>query len=137
MPVFVKDVARVEDAADVTVDYALVNGKRSVYIPVVKTADASTWSVVQDLKKKLPEMRSLLPADVKISYEFDQSVFVSNAVKSLMTEGGLGALLTGLMVLLFLRDLRSSLIVVITIPVSIIIGVLLLSLCGQTINIMT
>jgi multidrug efflux pump subunit AcrB len=137
VPIFVKDVARVEDGADVTVDYALVNGKRSVYIPVVKTADASTWSVVQDLKKKLPEMQSLLPPDVKISYEFDQSVFVANAVKSLMSEGGLGALLTGLMVLLFLRDLRSSLIVVITIPVSILIGVLLLSLFGQTINIMT
>ncbi len=136
-PVFVKDVARVTDAADVTVDYALINGKRSVYIPVIKTADASTWSVVQDLKKKIPEMQSLLPDDVRISYEFDQSVFVANAVKSLMTEGGLGALLTGLMVLLFLRDLRSSLIVVITIPVSILIGVLLLSLCGQTINIMT
>jgi len=136
-PVFVKDVAKVADAADVTVDYALINGKRSVYIPVIKTADASTWSVVQDLKKKIPEMQSLLPDNVKISYEFDQSVFVANAVKSLMTEGGLGALLTGLMVLLFLRDLRSSLIVVITIPVSILIGVLLLSLCGQTINIMT
>ncbi len=136
-PVFVKDVARVTDAADVTVDYALVNGNRSVYIPIIKTADASTWSVVQDLKKKIPEMQSLLPDDVKISYEFDQSVFVANAVKSLMTEGGLGALLTGLMVLLFLRDLRSSLIVVITIPVSILIGVLLLGLCGQTINIMT
>jgi len=135
--VFVKDVARVADAADVTVDYALINGKRSVYIPVIKTADASTWSVVQDLKKRIPEMQSLLPTDVKISYEFDQSVFVANAVKSLMTEGGLGALLTGLMVLLFLRDLRSSLIVVITIPVSILIGVLLLSLFGQTINIMT
>jgi len=137
VPVFIKDIARVADAADVTVDYALINGKRSVYIPVVKTADASTWSVVQQLKKKLPEMQSLLPDDVKISYEFDQSVFVINAVKSLMTEGGLGALLTGLMVLLFLGDLRSSLIVVITIPVSILIGVLLLSLFGQTINIMT
>ena len=137
VPVLVKDVARVADASDVTVDYALINGKRSVYIPVVKTADASTWSVVQDLKKKLPEMQSLLPEDVKISYEFDQSVFVVNAVKSLMTEGGLGALLTGLMVLLFLRDLRSSLIVMITIPVSILIGVLLLGLFGQTINIMT
>jgi len=135
--VFVKDIAKVEDAADVTVDYALINGKRSVYIPEVKPEDASTWSVVQDLKQKLPEMRSLLPGDVKVSYEFDQSVFVANAVKSLMTEGGLGALLTGLMVLLFLRDLRSSLIVVITIPVSILIGVLLLGLCGQTINIMT
>jgi multidrug efflux pump subunit AcrB len=137
VPIYVKDIARVTDAADVTVDYALVNGKRSVYIPVVKNASASTWTVVQDLKSKLPEMQNLLPNDVKISYEFDQSVFVVNAVKSLMTEGGLGALLTGLMVLLFLSDLRSSLIVVITIPVSILIGVLLLSLFGQTINIMT
>jgi multidrug efflux pump subunit AcrB len=137
VPIYVKDIARVTDAADVTVDYALINGKRSVYIPVVKTASASTWSVVQGLKAKLSEMQSLLPNDVKISYEFDQSVFVVNAVKSLMTEGGLGALLTGLMVLLFLRDWRSSLIVVITIPVSILIGVLLLSLFGQTINIMT
>ncbi|MFA6246151.1 MAG: efflux RND transporter permease subunit [Mucilaginibacter sp.] len=135
--VLVKDVARVADAADVTVDYALINGKRSVYIPVVKTADASTWSVVQSLKSKIPEMQSLLPDDVKISYEFDQSIFVINAVKSLMTEGGLGALLTGLMVLLFLRDWRSSLIVVITIPVSILLGVFLLGMFGQTINIMT
>jgi multidrug efflux pump subunit AcrB len=137
VPVYVKDIARVTDAADITVDYALVNGKRSVYIPVVKTASASTWTVVQDLKSKMPEMQNLLPDDIKISYEFDQSVFVVNAVKSLMTEGGLGAILTGLMVLLFLRDVRSSLIVVITIPVSVLIGVLLLSLFGQTINIMT
>lgn len=137
VPIYVKDIARVSDAADITVDYALINGKRSVYIPVVKTADASTWTVVQTLKSKLPEMQNLLPDDIKISYEFDQSIFVVNAVKSLMTEGGLGALLTGLMVLLFLRDWRSSLIVVITIPVSILIGVLLLGLFGQTINIMT
>lgn len=88
-------------------------------------------------QSKLPEMQNLLPDDVKISYEFDQSVFVVNAVKSLITEGTLGAILTGLMVLLFLRDWRSSLIVVITIPISILIGVLLLSLFGQTINIMT
>ncbi|KQR68329.1 MULTISPECIES: efflux RND transporter permease subunit [Pedobacter] len=135
--ILVRDVARVADAADVTVDYALINGKRSVYIPVVKTADASTWSVVKSLKAKIPEMQSLLPDDVHISYEFDQSVAVINSVKSLITEGGLGALLTGLMVLLFLRDLRSSLIVVITIPVSILIGVLLLGMFGQTINIMT
>src|SRR6201996_5509293 len=137
VPIYIKDIARVSDGTDVTVDYALVNGKRSVYLPVVKTASASTWTVVQDLKSKLPEMQNLLPNDVKISYEFDQSVFVVNAVKSLMTEGGLGALLTGLMVLLFLGDWRSSLIVVITIPVSILIGVLLLGLFGQTINIMT
>jgi multidrug efflux pump subunit AcrB len=137
VPVLVQDVARVADAADITVDYALIDGKRSVYIPVVKTADASTWEVVKQLKSKIPEMQSLLPDDVKISYEFDQSVFVVNAVESLVTEGTLGAILTGLMVLLFLRDWRSSLIVVITIPVSILIGVLLLGMFGQTINIMT
>ncbi len=135
--VYVRDVARVADASDITVDYALVNGKRSVYIPVVKTADASTWDVVQTLRQRLPEMKSLLPEDVNISYEFDQSIFVINAAKSLMTEGILGAILTGLMVLLFLRDLRSSLVVIITIPVSVLSAVFFLKLCGQTINIMT
>ena len=135
--VFVSDVAKVMDGADVTVDYALVNGKRSVYIPVVKTADASTWEVVQTLRSKLPEMKSLLPDDVNISYEFDQSVFVINAAKSLMTEGILGAILTGLMVLLFLQDWRSSLVVVITIPIAVLSAVLFLKLAGQTINIMT
>jgi multidrug efflux pump subunit AcrB len=135
--IFVHDVGTVSDAADITVDYALVNGKRSVYIPVVKTADASTWDVVKLLKARIPEMQSLLPEDVHISYEFDQSVFVINAVKSLASEGILGAILTGLMVLLFLRDLRSSLIVIVTIPVSVISAVLCLHLAGQTINIMT
>ncbi len=135
--VFLRDVATVQDASDVTTGYALVNGSRSTYIPVVKTADASTWSVVTSLKAKLPQMRELLPEDVDVSYEFDQSVFVINAVESLVVEGGLGAILTGLMVLLFLRDWRSSLIVIITIPVSVISAVLLLNLAGQTINIMT
>ena len=135
--VFLSDVATVSDGADVTVGYALVNGKRSVYIPVVKTADASTMDVVNGLKSKLPEMKDLLPEDVNVSYEFDQSVFVINAVKSLVTEGALGALLTGLMVLLFLRDWRSCLIVIITIPVSVISAVMFLKLAGQTINLMT
>ncbi|MFN8344065.1 MAG: efflux RND transporter permease subunit [Spirosomataceae bacterium] len=135
--VLLRDLATVTDGSDVTTGYALVNGKRSSYIPVVKTADASTWDVVTRLRAKLPEMRSLLPDDIEVSYEFDQSVFVINAVKSLMVEGGLGAILTGLMVLLFLGDWRSSLIVIITIPVSIIAAVFLLNLAGQTINIMT
>jgi multidrug efflux pump subunit AcrB len=135
--VSIKDIATVQDAADVTVGYALVNGKRSVYIPVVKTGSASTWDVVQHLKAKIPEMQSLLPDDIKISYDFDQSVFVINAVKSLMTEGILGAILTGLVVLLFLRDWRSSIVVVITIPLSIFSALLCLKLAGQTINLMT
>jgi len=135
--VFLRDVATVEDAADVTVGYALINGKRSVYIPVTKTADASTMDVVNSLKKKLPEMQALLPDYVKLKYEFDQSVYVIEAVKSLATEGILGALLTGLMVFLFLRDLRSSLVVICTIPISVLAAVMLLNLFGQTINIMT
>ncbi len=135
--VFLRDVATVEDGADITVSYALVNGKRSVYMPITKSADASTWEVVQNLKKNLPRFQALLPEDVKLSYEFDQSVYVINAVKSLLSEGAIGAILTGLMVLLFLGDARGALIVILTIPTSIIAGVLFLSLFHQTINIMT
>lgn len=135
--VFLRDVATVEDGADVTSGYALVNGKRSVYLSVAKSADASTWEVVQNLKKSIPKIQAQLPPDVKVSYEFDQSTYVMNSVKSLLTEGVIGAILTGLMVLLFLGDVRGALIVILTIPTSIISGVLFLSLFGQTINIMT
>jgi multidrug efflux pump subunit AcrB len=135
--VYLRDIAVVEDGADITSGYALVNGKRSIYMPVTKSADASTWEVVQNLKKALPRFQSLLPEDVTLSYEFDQSVYVINAVKSLIAEGAIGAVLTGLMVLLFLGDRRGALIVVLTIPTSIISGVLFLYLFNQTINIMT
>jgi multidrug efflux pump subunit AcrB len=135
--VYVKDVATVEDGADITSGFAYVNGKRSIYIPIIKNATASTWTVVQDLKKAIPAMQSLLPADVDLKFEFDQSVYVISAVKSLISEGIIGAILTGLMVLLFLRDLRSVFIVVLNIPLSIITSTLLLKLFGQTINIMT
>jgi len=134
---YIRDVATVEDGADVTVGYGLVNGKRSVYLSIAKSADASTWEVVQKLKAAIPKMQAQLPEDVKLSYEFDQSVYVINSVKSLISEGAIGALLTGLMVVLFLGDLRGALIVILTIPTSIISGVLFLSLFGQTVNIMT
>jgi len=135
--VFLHDVATVEDGADISTSYALVNGKRSIYLPVTKSADASTWEVVQNLKKAIPRFQSLLPEDVKISYVFDQSVYVINAVKSLAEEGAIGAVLTGLMVLLFLGDRRGALIVILTIPTCIIAGILFLYLFHQTINIMT
>ena len=134
---YLRDVATVEDGADITSGYALVNGRRSVYLSIAKNADASTWEVVQNLKKAIPKMQAQLPEDVKLSYEFDQSVYVINSVKSLITEGIIGAILTGLMVLLFLGDPRGALIVILTIPTSIISSVLFLSLFGQTINIMT
>jgi multidrug efflux pump subunit AcrB len=135
--VFIRDIGTVEDAADITVGYALVQGRRAVYIPVVKKSDASTLSVVNNIRNSLPDLQNAVPEDVKISYEFDQSTYVTNSLKSLITEGTLGALLTGLMVLLFLRDWRSVIIVVVTIPISILSAIILLNLFGQTINIMT
>ena len=135
--VYIRDVATVKDGADITTGYALINGTRSVYINIAKSGNASTWEVVKNLKKAIPVIQNNLPDDVTISYEFDQSVYVINAVKSLITEGVLGAVLTGLMVLLFLNDKRAALIVVLTIPISIISGVLFLKLFGQSINIMS
>ena len=135
--VYVRDVATVSLGADVTTSYALVNGKRSVYIPVTKRSDASTWDVVQRVKAALPDMQAAIPSDIKVSYEFDQSGYVIHSLKSLLIEGGLGALLTGLMVLLFLGDWRSALIVIFTIPLALLSAVTVLYLAGQTINIMT
>ncbi|GAA4451718.1 efflux RND transporter permease subunit [Rurimicrobium arvi] len=134
---YLRDVATVEDGADITSGYALVNGRRSVYLSIAKSADASTWEVVQNLKAAIPKMQAQLPEDVKLSYEFDQSTYVINAVESLLHEGIIGAILTGLMVMLFLKDVRGALIVIMTIPTSIVSAVLFLNLFGQTINIMT
>ncbi len=135
--VFMHDVATIEDGADITNGYALINGKRSVYLPITKSATASTWEVVQNLKKAIPRFQALVPPDVKLSFVFDQSIYVINAVKSLAEEGAIGAVLTGLMVLLFLGDKRGALIVILTIPTCIISAIFFLSLFHQTINIMT
>lgn len=135
--VYLRDVARVEDGADRTVGYALVNGKRSVYLPIIKKADASTLAAVNNLKKALPMLQEQLPEDVEIRYEFDQSQYIQRSLNNLIHEGLLGALFTGLMVLLFLRDIRGALIVVLTIPIALLSSVMVLYLFGQTINIMT
>jgi multidrug efflux pump subunit AcrB len=135
--VYVHDLATVSTGADITSGYALINGKRSVYIPVTKRADASTWDVVQKVKAALPDMQAAIPQDIHISYAFDQSIYVLNALESLTTEGILGALLTGFMVLLFLRDWRGAFIVVLTIPLAVLSALIFLKLLGQSINIMT
>src|SRR5205823_14916355 len=113
------------------------NGRRTVYIPVTKRADASTLSVVDAVNASLAQFQSVVPEDIKIDYEFDQSSYVRNSLLSVVKEGLLGALLTGLMVLIFLRDWRSALIVVITIPFALLSAVIALWAAGQTINIMT
>ncbi len=135
--IYVKDIGNVELGSDITTGYALINGKRSVYIPVTKRSDASVWDVVQRVKKALPDMQAAVPDDIKVSYEFDQSGYVINSLKSLLFEGGLGAILTGLMVLLFLGDRRSALIVILTIPLALLAAMICLNALGQTINIMT
>jgi multidrug efflux pump subunit AcrB len=135
--VFLRDVGYVEDASDILTSYALINGKRSVYIPVTKRADASTLAVVKTVQAELPRMRAAIPDDIDVNFAFDQSRYVTNAIRSLVTEGSLGALLTGVMVLLFLRHLRSSVIVILTIPLALLAAVVALWGAGQTINIMT
>jgi multidrug efflux pump subunit AcrB len=135
--VFVRDVGEVRDGADIVTSYALVNGRRTVYIPVTKRADASTLAVVNLVKKNIPKFQAVLPPDVKVSYELDQAPYVERALAGLTLEGSLGAILTGLMILLFLRDWRSALIVVVNIPLSLMAAMLALWVTGQTINIMT
>jgi multidrug efflux pump subunit AcrB len=135
--VYIRDVATVEVASDIPAGYALVNGRRAVYILVTKRADASTLSVVRNVKQALPRMQAVLPDDIRVSFEFDQSPTVVNAVRSLATEGALGALLTGLMVLVFLRDWRSVIVVVLNIPFAICGALVALWLTGQSINLMT
>lgn len=135
--VYMRDVAKVSDTADNPVGYALVNGKRTVFIPVTKRAAASTVDVVDLVKASLPKFQALLPDDVTVSYAFDQSHSVRAALGAVVTEGVLGALLVGLVLFLFLRDWRSSIIVVCVIPLAMMGAVLALWLAGQTINIMT
>jgi multidrug efflux pump subunit AcrB len=135
--VYLRDIGIIENGTDIITAYAHVNGRRTVYIPVTKRADASTLGVINAVKAEIPNFKKAVPEDVDIRLEFDQSRYVTNSIKGLVTEGLLGAALTGLMVLLFLRDWRSALIVVITIPIALLTAVVFLWATGQTINIMT
>lgn len=136
-PVLLRDVATVGLGADVVTNVALLDGRRTVYMPVTKRADASTLAVVETVREALPRMREAVPEDVKVDMVFDQSRFVTSALHGLVVEGLLGAALTALMVLLFLRDVRSAVIVVVTIPISVLAAVLALRAMGQTVNLMT
>ncbi len=144
--VFLRDVVRrdpvtdrplIDDASDIPTGYALVNGKRAVYILVTKRATASTLDVVNNVKANLPRMQAELPDDIKVSFEFDQSPYVTNSMKGVAFEGLLAAGLVGLMVLVFLRDWRSAMVVVLNIPFALIAAVVALWLTGQTFNLMT
>jgi multidrug efflux pump subunit AcrB len=135
--IYLRDIGTIENGTDVVTAYAHVNGKRTVYIPVTKRADASTLAVIDRVKEAMPRFKNAIPEDVDVQLEFDQSGYVATAIRNLASEGVLGALLTGLMVLLFLRDWRSALIVVMNIPFALFAAVIALWATGQTLNIMT
>lgn len=135
--VYLRDIGVIEDSTDIATGYALVNGRRAIYLLVNKRADASTMTVVNNVKRALPEMRKGLPDDIQVTLQFDQSPYVVRAIKNLAVEGLLGACLTGLMVLLFLRDWRSALVVVLNIPLALMSAFVALWITGQTVNLMT
>jgi multidrug efflux pump subunit AcrB len=136
-PVSIRDIGSVSDSTDIPTAYALVNGRRAVYIPVTKRPNASTLDVVSAVRANLGRFQALVPDDIKVSYELDQSRNVSASLQAVLREAALGALLTGLMVLVFLRDWRSAGIVVVTIPFALLAAVIALWGAGQTINVMT
>jgi len=135
--VYLRDLATIEDSTDIPTGYALVNGKRAVYILVTKRAEASTLSVVNEVRTNLPRMREAVPPDIDVDFVFDQSPFVTRAMWGIGIEGLICAALTGLMVVLFLRDLRSVIVVVLNIPFSLLGSIMALWLCDQTLNLMT
>ncbi|MFN9551180.1 MAG: efflux RND transporter permease subunit [Pirellulaceae bacterium] len=139
-PVFLRDLGTIQDSSDAPAGYALVDGRRAVYILATKRAEASTLSVIHEIKSALPKMKEALGAEgegIDVRFELDQSSYVTQAVRGVLHEGALGAILVGLMILIFLRDWRSSLIVLLNIPLALFAAILALWLTGQTINLMT
>jgi multidrug efflux pump subunit AcrB len=136
-PISIRDIGSVSDSTDIPTAYALVNGRRAVYIPVTKRPNASTLSVVSEVKANLGRFQALVPDDIRVSYELDQSRNVSASLQAVLREAAIGALLTGLMVLIFLGEWRSAGIVVVTIPFALLAAVIALWGAGQTINVMT
>ena len=135
--VYLRDVATFQDDTDITYGYALVNGRKSVYLPIIKKDTGSTLTVVADVHKSMQLFRDAVPKDVAVSFEFDESPTVLAAVESVATEGAIGATLTGLMILLFLRDPRSVIVVVCNIPLALLGSLFGLWITGNTINIMS
>jgi multidrug efflux pump subunit AcrB len=135
--VFVKDVAQVRDGALVQQNIVRDNGRRSVLLSIIKNGNASTLAVVNGVKAALQTARAAAPPGLKITELFDQSVFVTNAVAGVLREGAIAAALTALMILLFLGSWRSTVVVMISIPLAILSSLVALYFLGETMNTMT
>jgi multidrug efflux pump subunit AcrB len=135
--VYIKDVAQVHDGYSVQSNIVRTNGNRGVLMTVTRTGKASTLAIVNAVKKALPRILATVPPELNVVALADQSIFVRSSIQGVLREALIAAVLTGMMILLFLGSWRSTLIVCISIPLSILASISILSLLGQTINVMT
>src|ERR1700694_1379675 len=136
-PVYMRDVAQVRDGYQVQTNIVRIDGSLASLLTVLRHGGASTLAVVQGVKDLLPKIQTTLPTSLNITQLFDQSLFVRAAVQGVVREASIAALLTALMILLFLGSWRSTLIVCISIPLSILTSLTVLGFLGETINVMT
>ena len=136
-PILMRDVAYVRDGYAVQQNVVRTDGSRAALLTILKNGEASTLSVVENIKALLPGIRAAAPKGITVTPLFDQSVFVSSAIDDVLREGAIAACLTGVMILLFLGSWRSTLIVLVSIPLSILTSLAVLAALGQTLNIMT
>jgi multidrug efflux pump subunit AcrB len=135
--IYMRDVAHVRDGFQPQTNVVMANGQRGVLMSIYKTGNASTLSIVDRVKQMLNEYKPALPEGLQLTMFFDQSVFVRAAIQGVLREALIAACLTAFMILLFLGNWKSTLIIAISIPLSILVSVLCLSALGETINIMT
>jgi multidrug efflux pump subunit AcrB len=135
--IYLREVARVSDGFAVQSNVVRQDGHRGVLVTILKAGTASTLEVVSGIKQLLPRAASILPPEMKITPLADQSVFVRSAISGVIREGVIAGALTGLMILLFIGSWRSTVIIAVSIPLSILTSILILSFLGETINIMT
>jgi multidrug efflux pump subunit AcrB len=134
---YLRDVAHVHDGHPPQINIVRVNNLRAVLMTIQKTGSASTLDIISSIKDRLPLVREQLPEGASVAVTGDQSVFVKAAIQGVATEGLIAAALTALMILLFLGSWRSTLIITISIPLSVLVSIILLNLLGETINLMT
>src|SRR5215468_323153 len=135
--IYLKDVAQVRDGASIQTSMVRTNGTKGALLTVLRNGKASTLAVVNNVKAALPKILAGLPPELSVRQLFDQSLFVRAAINGVVREAAIAAFLTGMMILLFLGSWRSTIIVCISIPLSILTSLMVLSLLGQTTNVMT
>src|SRR5207244_1248989 len=135
--VYVRDVAFVHDGFSPQTNLVRRDGRHSALLPILSNGSASTLTVVDQARKLMPKILAGLPSSLKVDFLFDQSVFVRAAITGVLHEGAIAGLLTALMILLFLRSWRSTLIVATSIPLSILTSVIVLRILNQSLNVMT